>query len=110
MLRLQVSYDLLDTYPGGPYKSRGGSIKKTRFVEEEEVEDDEDEDEDQVLYPSFLEAQSTDTAIVAEAYVESEYLMVNLEWDTSIHSQGRCATEAVESGGVGACQVYVVVR
>ena len=37
------SYDLLDTYPGGPYKSRGGSIKRTRFVEEEEEDDDEDD-------------------------------------------------------------------
>ena len=39
----QVSFDLLDNYPGGPYKSRGGSIKRTRFVEEEEDEDDEDD-------------------------------------------------------------------
>ncbi|CAL5228455.1 g11593 [Coccomyxa viridis] len=46
----EVSYDLLDTYPGGPYKSRGGSIKKTRFVEEEEEdEDDDDDDQDQVF-------------------------------------------------------------
>ena len=39
----QVSFDLLDNYPGAPYKSRGGSIKRTRFVEEEEDEDDEDD-------------------------------------------------------------------
>jgi hypothetical protein len=39
----QVNYDLLDTYPGGPYKSRGGSIKKTRYpVEEEEDEENEE--------------------------------------------------------------------
>ncbi len=72
MLRLQVSYDLLDTYPGGPYKSRGGSIKKTRFVEEEEVEDDEDEDEDQVHFSSILEAQSPNTLKMAEAYADTE--------------------------------------
>ncbi len=58
MVCLQVSYDLLDTYPGGPYKSRGGSIKKTRFVEEEEEDEDEDDDEqDQVQQP--LNAFST---------------------------------------------------
>ena len=48
LVHLQVSYDLLDTYPGGPYKGRGGSIKKTRFAEEEEDDDDDDDEEDQV--------------------------------------------------------------
>lgn len=45
---MQVNYDLLDTYPGGPYKSRGGYIKRTRFAQEEEEEDEENE-EGQVL-------------------------------------------------------------
>lgn len=44
----QVNYDLLDTYPGGPYKSRGGSIKRTRYVQEEEEEEDEENEEGQV--------------------------------------------------------------
>lgn len=44
MVLAQVNYDLLDTYPGGPYKSRGGSIKKTRFAAEEEEEDEENEE------------------------------------------------------------------
>ena len=57
LVRLQVSYDLLDTYPGGPYKSRGGSIKKTRFAEEEEDEDDDDDEEDQVLACSALQPE-----------------------------------------------------
>ena len=51
---LQVSYDLLDTYPGGPYKSRGGSIKKTRFVEEEEEDEDDDDDDQDQVQPSAL--------------------------------------------------------
>lgn len=54
MACLQVSYDLLDTYPGGPYKSRGGSIKKTRFVEEEEDDEDEDDDDQDQVQPSAL--------------------------------------------------------
>jgi hypothetical protein len=52
---VQVSYDLLDTYPGGPYKSRGGSIKKTRFAEEEEEDDEDDDEEDQVTCHYCLE-------------------------------------------------------
>lgn len=41
---MQVNYDLLDTYPGGPYKARGGYIKRTRFAAEEEEEDEENEE------------------------------------------------------------------
>ena len=58
-VRLQVSYDLLDTYPGGPYKGRGGSIKKTRFAEEEEDDDDDDDEEDQVLLVLFPTARAS---------------------------------------------------
>lgn len=59
MAGLQVSYDLLDTYPGGPYKSRGGSIKKTRFVEEEEEDEDDDDDEQDQVQPSALPTQQS---------------------------------------------------
>lgn len=49
---MQVNYDLLDTYPGGPYKSRGGYIKRTRYAPAEEDEEDEENEEGQVCTPS----------------------------------------------------------
>ncbi|CAL8466081.1 g5617 [Coccomyxa elongata] len=45
----EVNYDLLDTYPGGPYKSRGGYIKRTRYAPAEEDEEDEENEEGQVF-------------------------------------------------------------
>lgn len=63
LARLQVSYDLLDTYPGGPYKGRGGSIKKTRFAEEEEDEDDDDGEEDQVPLVPFPAARASQSQL-----------------------------------------------
>ena len=66
-MHLQVSYDLLDTYPGGPYKGRGGSIKKTRFAEEEEDDDDDDDEEDQVPLCSSLQPEPATAAECMQA-------------------------------------------
>ena len=62
---MQVNYDLLDTYPGGPYKSRGGYIKRTRFAQEEEEEDAENE-EGQVLSSGSLFQQNASVSAFAQ--------------------------------------------
>ena len=105
LVRLQVSYDLLDTYPGGPYKGRGGSIKKTRFAEEEEDDDDDDDEEDQVLLRSSLQPEPT---AAAECMQTGRPAMLPLPWLPGSQQAGMASSSLLAQLPRAIKQVYAV--
>ena len=64
-------------------------------------------------FSSLLEAQSPNTLHMAEAHVDSKSLMINLQWDTSIHYQGQVCYRGCriwKSGGMAGVYCCEVAR